>query len=262
VTTKRQPKQSREELRTLLLGTGRTILREEGLGTGAEALTFKRVFKRVEKDTGVRLTNASIIKRVWENQADYQADVLVAIATDVGRAEIDQTFEGLGPLFRSIDLSSPEARRRAIREVCRVGGAAKIDALRRSRNWTSWIGVWSLATVSDTGEQRKRIDLALLDGYATITNRFEEIYGANAELLGLRIRKGLTIRQYTMAVGALAEGSALRSRVDPAEMAGILRPTGPSGEEQEWTLFAIGVEALLWQFFELDPEWTPVDRGA
>ena len=40
---------------------------------------------------------------------------------------------------------------------------------------------------------------------------------------------------------------------------GTLMDTGmaPPGmsSEQEWTLFAIGVEALLWQFFELDPEW-------
>ena len=39
---KRQPRQTREELRSLLLETGRTILREDGLGTGAESLTFKR----------------------------------------------------------------------------------------------------------------------------------------------------------------------------------------------------------------------------
>ena len=56
------------------------MLREEGLGTGAEALTFKRVFDRVEEDTGVRLTNASVIRRVWENQAEFQVDVLVTIA--------------------------------------------------------------------------------------------------------------------------------------------------------------------------------------
>jgi hypothetical protein len=49
-----QPRRNRDELRELLLRSGQSILREEGLGTGAEMLTFKRVFDRVEKDTGVR----------------------------------------------------------------------------------------------------------------------------------------------------------------------------------------------------------------
>jgi hypothetical protein len=261
-SAKRQPKQSRKELRSLMLDTGRAILREQGLGTGAEALTFKRVFDRVEQDTGVRLTNASIIRRVWENQAAYQADVLVAVASDGGRIEIDRTFNAIGALFDGFDLSTIETRRHAIREMCRVGGAANIESLRQSSNWTSWIGVWAMATVNDVREQRGRIDAALLSGYRVTTDRFEQIYGANAAALGLRLRNGLTVRQYTMAVGALAEGSALRSRVDSSEMEGILRPTGPNGEEQEWTLFAIGVEALVEQFFELDPDWTPGARAA
>ena len=34
----------------MLLDAGRSILRDEGLGTGAEAITFKRVFDRVERE--------------------------------------------------------------------------------------------------------------------------------------------------------------------------------------------------------------------
>ena len=87
MTEKRQPRKSRDHLRSLLLEAAQAILREEGLGVGTDALTFKRVFDRVERDTGLRLTNASVIKRVWENQADYQTDVLVDIAGDEGREE-------------------------------------------------------------------------------------------------------------------------------------------------------------------------------
>jgi hypothetical protein len=48
----------------------------------------------------------------------------------------------------------------------------------------------------------------------------------------------------------------MRQRVDQ-QLEGILRPTGPKGEDQEWTLFAIGLEALMQQFFEPDPDWNP-----
>jgi hypothetical protein len=45
------------------LDAGRSILIEEGLGTVADALNFKRAFARVELETGVTLTNASVIGR-------------------------------------------------------------------------------------------------------------------------------------------------------------------------------------------------------
>src|ERR1035441_8409306 len=81
VTEPRQTKQTREELRAALLEAGREILLEEGLEPGSSNLTFKRAFDRVEKKTGLRLTNASVIRRVWEDQADYQAQALVALPT-------------------------------------------------------------------------------------------------------------------------------------------------------------------------------------
>jgi len=43
-------------------------------------------------------------------------------------------------------------------------------------------------------------------------------------------------------------------------MEGIVRATGPGGGAQEWTLFAVAFEGLVWQFFEIDPNWDP-DRG-
>jgi hypothetical protein len=37
----------------------------------------------------------------------------------------------------------------------------------------------------------------------------------------------------------------------------MIRPTGPDGEDQEWTLFAVGLEALVNQFLELNTEFAP-----
>jgi hypothetical protein len=267
MTDKRQPKQSREELRALLLQTGRTVLIEEGLGAGATTLTFKRVFERVEVETGLRLSNASIIRRVWANQADYQADVLASVAAEDGLGEFDKTIQALGPLIDGLDLSTPEARDRSLREVCRVGGAANIFMLLESPNWSLWIAVWALATADSLrGDQQQirnqqRIRAALLDGYDGFTKLWEGAYRALAAVLGMRVRTPLTFRQLTVAVGALAEGCSLRQRVD-RQMLKILRPTGPKGEDQEWTLFAIGLEALLQQFFEPDPDWSASQESA
>ena len=64
MANQRTRRQTREELRSTLLEAGRQILLEEGLESGSRNLTFKRVFDRVERTTGTRLTNASVIKRI------------------------------------------------------------------------------------------------------------------------------------------------------------------------------------------------------
>jgi hypothetical protein len=255
VTTPRT-RRSKEDIRSMLLEAAQAMLREEGLGVGTDALTFKRVFERVARDTGMRLTNASVIKRVWENQADYQTDVLLGIAADEGHAEIEQTFTALIPALETLDVSTPDARWTAMRELCRIGGNANINALAESDNWSLWFSVWSQATAGEITEQKKALQGALLQGYESVTEMYEETYQALVDLLGLRVRPGMTMRQFTIAVGALAEGSTLRTRVDGG-MEGIFLPTGPDGEDQEWTLFAVGTEALALRFFELDPDWTP-----
>jgi hypothetical protein len=267
MTGPRQATLTREELRLLLLDTGRTLLIEEGLGTGIDTLTFKRVFERVEADTGRRISNASVIRRVWENLADYQADVLVTIASQDGLGEFHETFTALAPVFASIDLSSAEARERSVREVCRVGGAANILALLESPHWSLWIAVWALATAENLQPDGQRLDhqlrirQALLEGYEGTTRLWEDAYDSLVQALGLRPRAPLTVRQFTVTVGALAEGCSLRQRLDP-DMDGILRPTGPDGEDQEWSVFAIGLEALQRLYFEPDPDWTPGPRAA
>jgi|SRR5271166_5617746 len=105
-----------------------------------------------------------------------------------------------------------------------------------------------MATADNVGSQQteyqQRIRAALLEGYEGFTTLWEGGYAALAGLVGMRVKAPLTLRQLSVAVGALAEGCSLRQHVDP-HLGMILRPTGPNGENQEWTLFAIGLEGLL-----------------
>ena len=257
MTANPKPKshQSREELRATLLEAGREILHQEGLETGSNNLTFKRVFERVEQQSGRRLTNASVIRRVWQNQAEFQADVLVSIALDESRPEADQTVQAVVALLDDLDLSTAESRARSLRELCRVGGAASADAIAGSPNWQLWISVVAMATATNSPDQRHRVQAALMEGYGAVTKFWDETYGALIELFGVRIRHPWTMHQFTIAVTAYSEGCSLRTRIEGSPEL-IVRPTGPDGEDQEWTLFAIGLEALVHQFFEPDPEFT------
>ncbi len=251
---------TREELRSLLLRTGRDLLVEEGLGPGGETFTFKRVFERIEADTGQRLSNASVIKRVWENQADFQADVLALVASGEGGPALDGTVTELAGLIDFLDISTPRARRESVRELCRLAGRNGIEFLLESDNWALWVAVWVAATFgdadggSDDRDTWGRVRAALAESYERATSIWEEAVALMTAYFGLRLRPPLTVRQFTVAAGALSEGCSLRRRLDD-EMTRIRRPTGPNGEVQEWTIYGIGLEALVDRFFEDDPDW-------
>ena len=239
------------------MDAGRKILSEEGLGLGAGELTFKRVFDRVEADTGIRLTNASVIRRVWENQADFQTDLLTDVAAHGDSAgEFGRAAAALGPVLATLDVSTPEARLASLGEICRVAGHASFRALVDSDRWALWVGVWVLGATSPPTAQNRRIRDALVAGYLRGTDMWGELHGAMLDLLGLRPRDPLTLRQFTVSTGAFVEGCALR-QVGAEDLDVIERPTGPGGTVQEWTFFAVGLEALALQYFELDPDWTP-----
>ncbi len=247
----KQSRRSREELRDLLLDVGRSVLQDEGLG----ALTFKRVFDRLDETRGIRLTNASVIRRVWRDQADFRADVLVAVALAENENEVDRTLQAVGGLLDEVDLSTPEARQLTMRELCRLGGAANLQVMRDSTNWPVWIGAWGLASSNEAEDYRERIERAVVAGYDAFNERIEEVYVAMTTYVGYRLRQPLTLRQFTVAADSLGQGCGLRDRFDSTHMDGILLPTGHQGALQEWTLFAIGFHALVTQFFELDPDW-------
>jgi|GEM_PF-4285422 len=86
-------RRSREELRELILDAGRDVLRSEGLGSGAEHLTFKRVLAHVEATQGIRITNASVIRRIWDNQNEFQLEVIGSIVNAQGDLEVVATSQ-------------------------------------------------------------------------------------------------------------------------------------------------------------------------
>ena len=239
-----------------MLDKGREILQEEGIETGSSNLTFKRVFDRVERDTGRHLTNASVIRRIWDNQADYQADVLVAIAQDEQRPEVDATLASVQQVLAGVDLSSPDGRMRGLSELCRVVGATSREVIAESASWPLWISVVAIASSTNNEEQRQRMCAALSEGYELVTTFWEGVFGGLIALLGLRPRAPRTVRQFTMAVAALSEGDSLRRHVERAPVTVDL-PTGPGGDLQEWTLYSLAIEAVALQFFEPDPDFVP-----
>ncbi len=239
----------------MFIEAGVAILREQGLGGGSDVLTLKRARDRVEADHGIRFVNASLIGRIWKDQSDFQTDVLTAIALDDSNDEVEQTLDLVAPLLAGLDVRSAPARRWSLQEMCRTVSAVHLATLQESTDWALWIGVLAMTAVGPPTERRQRIDGALRQSYEDVTVKMETIYSSLLAFLGFRLRDGLSVRQFAVAAAALTEGCVLRDRVDPTPMQGIVRPTGRSGEDQEWTLFGLALHALAEQFFDLDPEW-------
>ena len=195
---------------------------------------------------------------MWESLFDYQTDVLATIAADDSTSEIEETLDGLSSISWVPDPglrypAGPPYVRCAGRGRRQPGGPGPVEGL---------VAV-DRCVGGDLGGvrscRRRRIEAALEQAYLVVTERMERIYQAAMDIVGFRVRSGLTIRQFTIAVAALTEGCVLRNRVDAGQMNGIMRPTGPGGQAQEWTLFGLALEALAEKFFEPDPGWEPPD---
>jgi hypothetical protein len=240
----------REELRELLIAVGLDLLIEEGPARGTERLTFKRVFDRAADAHGVRVTNASVIGRIWSDMDDFQADVLSAALEQLDRGGAEETLRAAIEVLDAADLDSINGRKTAATEVIRVACAAHIEALTRSRTSTVIMGL--------RGQSASKISMAVgapsgdsvQQAYEVYSKRWDYVLEHAFDVLGIRVRAGLTIRQLSMLAISLAEGFTIWDRVDPTMTRHILRPTGQHGEKQEWSLFSLGVEGLIWQFAE------------
>jgi hypothetical protein len=211
----------------------------------------------VEKENGIRVTNASVIRRVWENQADFQADVLATVALDDHHHLVKLGLGAVKPIFDNVDLRSPTSRQETMRELCRVVGELNARAVRQPNDWPLWIGVWALAASAQPLDHRQRIESALSTGLDRFTEQIVDAYGAMADLLGFRLRAPFSLRQFAIAADSLGQGYGLHERVDDSITERIELPSGPGGRLQKWTLFAVAFESLVQRFFEIDPDWVP-----
>ena len=253
---RRGPRRSKDAIRSLVLDTGIEMLREEGLGSGVERITLTRVFRRLD-DRGVKLTHASVLGRIWSDQREFQSDIVTAVARGDISDEVEGTTEGFASLFTSMDLSSTTGRRQGVSDLCRMMGEISLDELTDSASWPIWVGIWAITASDGSGETSAETRSAITASYENLTTNYMGLYRWAIDHLGLRLRHPLTLRQMTIAISALVEGCALRDQVDHDSMRRIPRPTGTHGELEEWTLFGIGLEALVWQFLELIPRWRP-----
>jgi hypothetical protein len=245
MSTARSPRQPRDETRRVLLEVGARLLFQRGLKGGAEHITLAEVFQVVEEETGRRITGASVYRRIWENQNEYQRDLLLEAASRYPAGEEEPVRTVAQDVLRDADLSSLTGRAAAMREICRVAGQRHVEVLEASRFWQIWLAIWSITVSTPALDDDLILGPALEQGHDRATQAFVEVFDDVRRRLGYEMRDPFSVQQFAVAVCALAEGITLKHRFSPDGVRSSERPTAPDGAMQTWSLFGVGMEGLV-----------------
>ena len=237
-------RRKRHELEGLILETGRQMIAEQGLGSAAEHLTFKAAFDQLEREQGVRVTNASVIGRIWENQEEFQRAVLRSLVAD-GPPDLTAANRCVSEYLAHADLSSVEARRHATIELCRVVGAVVAEAMRNSTQWGTWIALVSLHGANATEKSDPQIATLLQASADKTAERVALLVSSALAALGLGFSTGTDLPVLTSAIMSLAQGTFLHDGARTSSIPGVPLPTGTMGTIEDWTVLGIGILALI-----------------
>ncbi len=265
-------RRSREELRIVLLDVGVALLLERGLVGGAEHVTFAEVFAAAEGRWGSSINPASVYKRIWGTQAEFQRDLVLAAAAFYPDGEEQPTLAAARTVLASADLSTAQSRKAALSELCRVAGEVHVRILERSRPWQIWVGIWALTVSTPSTVDDEILGPAIRVGHEKAARALQVILEEVIPAIGYRMAPSFSFEQLSLAIEALTEGMALRGRFADARVLNILRPdvvsgnlensrsTSPAGALEAsatWTLFAVAMESLVLQFCEPDLKFRP-----
>jgi hypothetical protein len=243
----------REELRDIVLEAGRDLLLSEGLGTGAEHLSFKRVFAHVDATRGIRVTNASVIGRIWENQEEFQLDVIDSVAGIQGDEEAALSQQALADVLGRIDVTTAELRRESLGELIRVACGQYMVAASTSAA-TIQMALVTYVAASQAAMADNPLIVSFRETNHRLTARYEELYGFGLEACGWRIRPQYSMHDVAELISALAEGLLLHQLVDPEALAPIVQVSRLDGTDVEWTQLAITMNCLVEYYAEPDPD--------
>lgn len=224
-----------EETRALLLRVGMQMLLERGVSAGIQHIRLQDVLRRAELTTGAAY-------RLWADQTDYQRDLAVAMVrlrlsnpADYVRGAVTGLVEAGAPGDDVIRAAADAHVRTAMSDVDDPDEA--LDA-------QSFLIALALRTAADTWPELKT---ASRERHDESIAAFDEFYGFLMTSYGMRMKSPLTITDFSEAMAAFGEGFAVRA------LEGIPHPqiTAAAGDDLpagQWSLFALGVRALVNEF--------------
>jgi hypothetical protein len=248
-------RRKRADLKRLVLEAGVEVLERDGIGFGAEDLTYAKVFEHLEQTAGLRVTRGSVHERIWESQRDFQLEVLAAVVEWDVVSFLGETRATVEATVNEADLSTHAAREEAMRFLLRVTPMQSIQRSKTVDKWALWHAtVHSVFSHSSTDENVATVRQVATTAYHKLFTARTELYFDAAQMLGYRIRQvpGLTERQmvekWTSMILAMADGFSIR------EGAGLIEafelPSGPDGSPEQWDDFSFALWQVMPAFLE------------
>ena len=193
--------------------------------------------------------------RLWQDdnftpQQSYRRAVQVAVLERAGQgvesmtAKFKETRDEYSVYLESDD---PEDRDWAFRTILRIVANHSFERLDGSRCWRLYQALRGCVVAKTAPgvaalDAVRRGEEAQIEAYAAMYDEIAKVYGA-------RIREPYTMKEFATCAFALNQGIASKV-TEGFRRRDITRPTGRNGEDEDWTLFAVGLEALVDQFFE------------
>lgn len=254
--TDRRQRRSDQETRDLMLRAGRDLVARDGLTVSVDHLSFEDVIQ-------VARVSRSAVYRLWPAKELYFRELLLQLAraTDPNEGVYDPGTVNLAVTLAEEQLTedwSPEARRRLLIELCRVGARQNFDFLRETSEWRTYVAlvstVASLSDPSQRDDMREAMKLAEVRGL----DRMRTFYADMARVLGFRVRPQVPGGEFTFAVlgGSLVEGLVLINTASDALGSAVFEadPFG-AGTFQQWTYASIGFTSIALSLTEDDPDY-------
>jgi len=243
----RPPKFAPDELRARLVGAGVEALVDNGVSHGLDAVRLDQAIQQADVPRGSAY-------RMWENESGtppqeaFRRAVLIDLlrTTPTSRG-LDATWnvalkelENVQPL---LDSGDPDDYKTALRRMIRTASEVNFSVLDNSKGWNVYAAAASAAVTQPSSDPE--IVEAIQFGEEQLIARYTDFFAHFASIFGMRIRDGLNIEDFAVAVYALNHGLSTQIS-DKRRVVDI----SVEGESEPWTLLAIAFEALVDRFFE------------
>lgn len=178
-------------------------------------------------------------------QSMFSSELVRSLLTSGNHTDPAVTLDAAGEVLDahvgSLAEGTDQDRAVVLRELVRVATSVNNAQLAESIDFRIFVVV--LASCSGPGVQ---VDPSIIDtviGMEAEGSGFRTFYEELASLFGLQLRPGWTWSAFDAVATGASYGSALREGHNPHTP--IMRPTGPNGEDQEWSVVGVLLEGLI-----------------
>ena len=251
----KKPRRTRSELRDLMVKAGREVLFDLEASMGFEQLTYSRVFAHLAEHYNQRVTIGSVHERIWMSQRDFQLAVVAEAIRDPVTPTTDLARDRALATIASLDLSTPELRRNAIRTAIRLNSQNLFSSPQQAAIKIVHMVRFHLWAVGPDHPEAAGFTDVLTALRQESTQAYANVARLITEAVGIRVRPSAGNPDEvfeTLALLGNATSIGLETEVLAAARTQRQLPTGPGGAMEDWYPDAIALWAFVTLMFELD----------